>query len=333
MTHKDYMTWIGRKNSYAFQRYGLNGLWGLLDDNYPEQQNDIYLYGGVGGAFAEYKWILERFLEAAPKLGITFNGCIMSGEAFDNKEFMGIRCVSESDFVNRVTANTRLIIGFPGWCLQTEEIINKFSFMKDLLIPIADIAQPQYCESDILQPLENEIFVDVGVFNLGNSVDFSKWATRAYEKIYAFEPDPTCFGNSLKRLKESGELDTEKVELLNKGLSSNNGVLSFPAIYNGSGNYTNNDTIEVEVVSLDSFLHGRKVTFIKMDVEGAEMDVLLGMQETIRVHKPKLAVCIYHKHEDVFEISSFILSLVPEYKFYIRHYSSNETEEVLLCIV
>lgn len=66
-------------------------------------------------------------------------------------------------------------------------------------------------------------------------------------------------------------------------------------------------------------------------LEGAEMDVLCGMKETILQHKPKLAVCIYHKHEDIFRIASYLLELVPEYKFYIRHYNSNETETVLFC--
>ena len=70
-----------------------------------------------------------------------------------------------------------------------------------------------------------------------------------------------------------------------------------------------------------------------MDVEGAEMGVLQGMRRTILRYKPKLAVCIYHKHEDIFEISSFLLDLVPEYKFYLRHYNSNEPETVLFCTV
>jgi hypothetical protein len=70
-----------------------------------------------------------------------------------------------------------------------------------------------------------------------------------------------------------------------------------------------------------------------MDVEGAEMNVLLGMRETILRYKPRLEICVYHKHEDLFEIASFLLDLVPEYKFYLRHYNSNETETVLFCMV
>ena len=70
-----------------------------------------------------------------------------------------------------------------------------------------------------------------------------------------------------------------------------------------------------------------------MDVEGAEMHVLRGMRETICSCKPRLQVCVYHKHEDIFEITSYILGLVPEYKCYLRHYNSNETETVLFCTV
>ncbi len=180
--------------------------------------------------------------------------------------------------------------------------------------------------------MEHEIYVDIGVFDLQSSIDFSDWAAKGFDKIYAFEPDPHCYERSLARLDQMDEGFRSKTELIPKGLSSKNGVLEFPAEYNSSGAYDGN-TIQVEVVSLDSFLNGRPITLAKMDVEGAEVDVLLGMRETIRTHKPRLEVCIYHKHEDLFAIMSYLLGLVPEYKFYIRHYNSNETETVLFCTI
>lgn len=91
--------------------------------------------------------------------------------------------------------------------------------------------------------------------------------------------------------------------------------------------------ISVDVITLDAYLKGKPVTLVKMDVEGAEMSVLRGMKETITRHKPRLAVCVYHKHQDILEITSYLLELVPEYKFYLRHYNSNETETVLFCTI
>ena len=66
-----------------------------------------------------------------------------------------------------------------------------------------------------------------------------------------------------------------------------------------------------------------------MDVEGSELKALKGAKNIITQQKPRLAISIYHKPLDVFEIPDYILSLVPEYKMYIRQYASDFTETVL----
>jgi len=75
-----------------------------------------------------------------------------------------------------------------------------------------------------------------------------------------------------------------------------------------------------------------KVTFIKMDVEGAELESLMGAHDTILRDRPKLAVCIYHKYEDMVRIPLYIKSLAPDYRLYVRHYSNNASETVLYAV-
>ncbi len=60
-----------------------------------------------------------------------------------------------------------------------------------------------------------------------------------------------------------------------------------------------------------------------MDIEGAEMDALRGMQEMIKKNKPKLAISIYHLKDDLWNIPFYIKELNPDYKLYIRQYAYN----------
>lgn len=75
-----------------------------------------------------------------------------------------------------------------------------------------------------------------------------------------------------------------------------------------------------------------KVTFIKMDVEGAELEALKGARKTIMKHHPRLAISIYHKPEDIWEIPAYILSLSEDYRFYIRHYQFSKNETILYAV-
>ena len=89
----------------------------------------------------------------------------------------------------------------------------------------------------------------------------------------------------------------------------------------------------IPVVTIDSTLNGDVATFLKMDIEGAELQALVGAKETIKKYKPRLAICIYHKLEDIVTIPEYILSLVPEYKFYIRHHHPTIGTETVLYAV
>ena len=76
-----------------------------------------------------------------------------------------------------------------------------------------------------------------------------------------------------------------------------------------------------------------KITFLKMDIEGSELKALHGARKIIQRDKPKLAICVYHKPEDIIEIPLYINSLVPEYKFYMRHYGYTPANTVLYAII
>ena len=69
-----------------------------------------------------------------------------------------------------------------------------------------------------------------------------------------------------------------------------------------------------------------------MDIEGAEREAIIGARNIIKSQKPKMAVSIYHKKEDIWELPKLLIEINPEYKFYLRHYSFRDAETVLYAI-
>lgn len=85
----------------------------------------------------------------------------------------------------------------------------------------------------------------------------------------------------------------------------------------------------IQCVAIDEVLQGFKPTFIKMDIEGAEIEALKGAKQTIIKYRPQLAICVYHRLSDIWEVPLFIKSCYEGYKFYLRNYNVMGFETVL----
>ena len=89
---------------------------------------------------------------------------------------------------------------------------------------------------------------------------------------------------------------------------------------------------KIKTISIDDLVKRYKIPkidFIKMDIEGAELNALMGAKEVIKKFKPKLAISIYHDIYDFFKIPEFIESLKLNYKFYLDHFSLMDKETIL----
>ncbi|MBD5462861.1 MAG: FkbM family methyltransferase [Lachnospiraceae bacterium] len=190
----------------------------------------------------------------------------------------------------------------------------------------------QYFDLPYLTYEENEIFVDGGSCDGMSSVRFVEQCKGKYGKIYCFEPDE----KNIEKLKRNfASRDIDNYEIIGKGLWDESKELSFAA--NGTANShiageEENNVVKVEVMSLDEMLNGRPVSFVKMDIEGAEYKALEGARDTIARYKPKLAICVYHKAEDIWELPRLILEMRSDYNLYFRHYSDSTTETVLYAL-
>jgi len=188
----------------------------------------------------------------------------------------------------------------------------------------------------------NEVYADVGAY-VGDSVE--KYVMRkggVFKKIYAFEPTWDSYDAMVKRvhrLKEEWNFDEKKVECFHCAVGEKTAEMS---VLEGETVSSSNHMQEacgsiegesVKMVSLDEFFQDREEipTFIKADIEGGELQLLRGAEKLIAKHKPKLALCIYHKDEDLYELPMELRRINPDYQFAIRHHTPQFNETVLYC--
>lgn len=120
-----------------------------------------------------------------------------------------------------------------------------------------------------------------------------------------------------------------RIELVPYGMWKEKGKLGFRRNGDTGSKIVDDGEGEVAVDTIDNICGGETVTFIKMDIEGAERYALQGAVNIIKRDKPRLAICIYHSLEDLYEIPLWIKETVPEYKLYMRHHSDNAAETVI----
>jgi hypothetical protein len=114
---------------------------------------------------------------------------------------------------------------------------------------------------------------------------------------------------------------------INAGVGASKSQVHFSSGLDGGSSFGNTGDNFAEVVTIDESCTVPP-TFIKMDVEGFEIAALKGASETIRKHKPKLAICLYHKISDFVDVPKLVLSLRDDYKMYVRHYTPFFSETV-----
>lgn len=187
----------------------------------------------------------------------------------------------------------------------------------------------------------NDVFIDCGG-SVGDSIEqFINKRLGAFQKIYSFEPMQmpyTAMIERVKRLQREWAISSEKIICENKGVTDKTVKLCFDSneiLENMFMENNNADKNSYSFISLDDYFLNLedKITFIKADIETFEMKLLEGAKQIIQRDKPNIAICVYHKFNDIYEIPLKIHEFLPEYKMQIRHHGYNFWETVLYCYI
>lgn len=184
----------------------------------------------------------------------------------------------------------------------------------------------QYMPLDF--PLPDQIrLIDGGAFN-GDTIRKIIKKNLKLDAVAAFEPDPTNFYKLVKSVRKHQKHIKDSI-LLPLGLSKKSGHAKFEAGLGLGSRVDVSGSTDVFLVKLDDSLRTFKPTYIKMDIEGSEVDAIQGAQQIIKKYHPFLAICLYHKPEHIWQIPLLVKKIYPKFKIYIRSHGFNGFETVL----
>lgn len=175
---------------------------------------------------------------------------------------------------------------------------------------------------------KDETYIDGGAFT-GDTIElFVERTAGSYSRVIAFEPDPDNFAKLATRF--AGE---SRIEPKNLGLFSDRRILKFASAGGRASGLAEDGDVEVKVTSIDQELAGAPATFIKMNIEGAELEALKGARETIRRWHPRLCVSGYHKASHLWEVPLLIRELSRDYSLYLRQHDGGVIESTFYGLV
>ncbi len=191
---------------------------------------------------------------------------------------------------------------------------------------IADNEHEQYFDR-VMELNAHESFVDCGAY-IGDMDEYSQRLDGRWDNYYCFEADLDVF-TELNRHVDSCYED-KPIDLYNVGCWDSKTTLYFETAGSGSSSITDKmKDVKIEADSLDHLLADKKVSVIKMDIEGAEQRALAGARQIITTQHPKLTISVYHSLEDFLEIPKLLSAYSDQYKIYLRHYRELTDSETI----
>ena len=166
---------------------------------------------------------------------------------------------------------------------------------------------------NIISFSSNETFVDIGAYRGDTVESFVKRVNGKYSKIIAAEPDKKTYNKLLANCE-----NLEKFTSINCAVTGFDGEIGFSQAGGRQSAIGGSDLIKS--LSLKTLCDDSAPSFIKIDSEGCEKEILIGGESVLKEIKPKLNVAAYHKFCDVFELALLINEINPDYKIYLRHH-------------
>lgn len=195
-----------------------------------------------------------------------------------------------------------------------------------LLVPVLK-EEDLYAPEGLFTFGDDETYVDAGTFDGDSIRAFIGRVKERFSHVYGFEPDPVTF----EKLK-ANFANEPRVHPVHAGVYSRKGTLRFRDDASRGAIFADDGEIEMPVTTIDDVLQGQRATYIKMNIEGAEIDALKGARQTIAKWQPRLAISAYHRPSDLWQIPDIVNELSANYRLYLRQHDGGVIETVLYAV-
>jgi FkbM family methyltransferase len=219
----------------------------------------------------------------------------------------------------------------------TEDEINWRSYnIKGLGKNLSNIEELHYeiYKMKYVYPEKGDFIFDIGAY-VGDTAAFFAHYIGENGKIYSFEPIKANYDKLKENIVENS---LENIVIpINSGCGKKTELMGAISVTDGapwSFLTEENGSESVNVMAIDDFITSNnieKVDYIKMDVEGYERDVILGAKQSIKKYRPKMAICLYHKTEDLFDLP-LLVKEISDYIFYVRCAKGGPFGTILFCL-
>jgi FkbM family methyltransferase len=192
----------------------------------------------------------------------------------------------------------------------------------------------QYRLEGIVEPRSGDVVLDCGAYRGETALWFARRAGKS-GRVVTFEPSAQNAEGLRRNLAANQSVEMAPITLLEAAVSSSAGMLHFNAHGENGSHVDAASTESVTAVTIDGVVgeqHLGRVDFIKMDIEGAEVDALKGAEETLQEFAPRLAISVYHRPHDLPDVGMLIRQARPDYRLYLSQKPPGLCDTILFAV-